>query len=79
VPVSGDRLLGEAEGEIEADEDKVLLIKRIHVRYRLKARPEHREAAERAHEAHARYCPVARSLAPGIAVTTALEFEEVAD
>jgi uncharacterized OsmC-like protein len=56
-------------------EDKVLVIKRIRVRYRLNGCPEDkREAAERAHSFHASRCPVAKSIAGSIAITTELEF-----
>ena len=51
------------------------MIKRIDVRYRLEGCPEDkREAALRAHEHHASRCPVAKSIAGSIAVTTSLEF-----
>ena len=62
----------EAIGEIET-EDRVLVIKRIRVRYRLAVPEEHREEVERVHSFHARYCPVARSLEGGIEVSTELE------
>jgi uncharacterized OsmC-like protein len=56
-------------------EDKVLVIKRIRVRYRLTGCPEDkREAAERAHSFHAGRCPVARSIGGSIEITTQLEF-----
>lgn len=51
----------------------MLVIKRIHVRYRLGVAEEHREEAERVHSFHARYCPVARSLDGAIAISTELE------
>ena len=55
--------------------DKVLVIKRIRVRYRLEGCPEDkREAALRAHEFHASRCPVAVSIAPAIDISTSLEF-----
>lgn len=60
-------------GEIET-EDRVLLIKRIHVRYRLAIPEERREEAERVHSFHARFCPVARSLEGAIDISTELEF-----
>ncbi len=61
-------------GEIEKD-GKVLVVRRIHVDYHLKGTTEEqREAAERAHEFHAAYCPVARSIEDSIEITTALEF-----
>ena len=49
------------------------MIKRITVRYRLRVPDEHREAAERVHGFHARFCPVARSIEGGIDVHTELE------
>jgi len=48
------------------------------VTYRLKLEdPDKREAVERCLGAHAKYCPVARSLMPAIDITTSLEIEEV--
>jgi uncharacterized OsmC-like protein len=56
----------------------VLVLKRIHVTYHLKLEdPDKREAAERVLGVHAKYCPVARSLAPAIDITTSLEVEDV--
>ena len=68
------RLAGEAVGEIEK-EDNVLVIRRIHVVLRLKARQDQRETAERVHGMFADYCPVYRSLKAAIAITTELAFE----
>jgi organic hydroperoxide reductase OsmC/OhrA len=59
-------------GEIE-DEDGVLVIKRITVRYRLAVPEERRADVERVHGFHARFCPVARSLEGGIDIRTELE------
>jgi uncharacterized OsmC-like protein len=68
------RLSCEAEGDVDL-EDKVLVIKRIRVRYTLKDCPEDkREAAERAHAHHATRCPVARSIEAAIPITTELAF-----
>ncbi|MFZ0971627.1 MAG: OsmC family protein [Solirubrobacteraceae bacterium] len=72
IEVDPQRYEVEAIGEIET-EDRVLLIKRIHVRYRLAIPEERREEAERVHSFHARFCPVARSLEGAIDVTTELE------
>jgi len=59
-------------GDIEV-EDKVLVIKRIHVRYELRVPPDaDRQAIERAHNAHAARCPVARSIGGCIDITTEL-------
>ena len=62
------------EGDVELD-DKVLVIKRIRVRYTLRDCPEDkRDAAERAHEFHASRCPVARSIGGCIEITTQLGY-----
>jgi uncharacterized OsmC-like protein len=74
IDASGGRLVGEAEGDVELD-DRVLVIRRIRVRYALAGCPEDkREAAERAHSLHASRCPVARSLEGAIPITTELTF-----
>lgn len=58
-------------------EDKVLVIKRITVQYRLTGCPDDkRDAAERAHSLHAGRCPVAKSIGKSIEITTALEFSD---
>ncbi len=68
-------MTSEAEGEVYV-EDKVLVIKRIHVRYTLRDCPEDkREAAERAHAHHASRCPVAKSIERAIEISTDLAFE----
>jgi len=54
----------------------VLVIRRIHVAYHLKAPAEAKEVVERVHAMHAEYCPVYRSLFKAIQVTTAYELEE---
>lgn len=71
----GDRLTGEAVGEVEETEDKVLVIRRIHVRLHLRAPTEQRATAERVHGMFARFCPVYRSLHTAIAITTELVFD----
>ncbi|HSR40518.1 MAG TPA: OsmC family protein [Longimicrobiales bacterium] len=71
IPSHPDRLEAEAEGEIES-EDGVLVIKRIHVRYRLRVPDGKEDVARRAHEIHRDYCPVYRSITPSIEVTTEL-------
>jgi uncharacterized OsmC-like protein len=62
-------------GEIEKD-GKVLVIKRIHVTYKLRGveGEEAREKVERAHGFHADYCPVARSIRDSIDITTELTY-----
>ena len=51
----------------------MLIIKRIHVSYQLKAEESERETAERVLGFHANHCPVARSIEGCIDVTTSLE------
>ncbi len=69
-------LSSDVKGEIEK-EDKVLVIRRIHVTYHLKLAPENREAAERAHGFHADFCPVARTIRDSVEITTSLEMEDI--
>lgn len=66
----------EARGEVERD-GKVLVIKRIHAEYHLKLDPSQRETAQRVHEMHAEFCPVARTLKGCVQVTTQLHLEDV--
>ena len=63
-------------GEIEK-EDGVLVIRRIHVNYRLSVPDpdEVRDTVARVLEMHVDKCPVARSLKGAIEVTTAVEFQ----
>ena len=63
-------------GEVEKD-GKVLIIKRIHVTYRLRLEAEKRDAAERAHGIHADFCPVARSIRGCIDISTSLEMDDL--
>jgi uncharacterized OsmC-like protein len=70
--------VGEAVGEIELD-GNVLVIRRIHVRLRLKADEAHRETANRVHGIFADKCPVYRSLKAAIAMTTELSFESTSE
>ncbi len=59
-------------GEIGKD-GKVLVIRRIHVLYRLEADPSQRATIERVHGMHAQFCPVARSISGCIEIATDLE------
>ncbi len=69
-------MTSEASGEIEKD-GKVLVIKRIHVTYHLKLKPEQRETAERVHGFHAEKCPVARTIKDCVDISTELIMEDV--
>jgi uncharacterized OsmC-like protein len=66
--------VSEATGEVEL-EDNVLVIRRIHVVLKLKAREADRETANRVHGFFAGKCPIYRTLKPAIAMTTELVFE----
>lgn len=57
-------------------EDGVLVIKRVHVVYTLKLDPGKRETAERVHGMHHDRCPVYRTVAGCIDVTTELRMED---
>lgn len=71
-------MTSEARGEIGKD-GKVLVIRRIHVTYRLKLAPDQHEMAQRVHGFHAEYCPVARTIGGCVEITTSLEIEERTD
>ncbi len=64
-------------GEVEL-EDNVLVIKRIHVRLRLKSEESNRETAGRVHGFYADNCPIYRSLKAAIQISTELIFEPLA-
>jgi len=77
VSASNDRLVSEAVGEVEL-ERRVLVIRRIHVKLRLKAEEAHRETAVRVHGVFAENCPVYLSLRNAVQMTTELIFEPLA-
>ncbi len=58
-------------GEVELEE-KVLVIRRIHVQMELKVAPEQRDTAERVHGFYASSCPLYRTLRSAIAITSEL-------
>ena len=63
-------------GEVEK-EDGVLVVRRIHVVYELKADAEHQETIDRVHAMHADRCPVYRTVSGCIDVPTELRREDV--
>ncbi|MGH2682343.1 MAG: hypothetical protein ACRDIX_03830 [Actinomycetota bacterium] len=73
IPASNGRLVSEVTGEIERTDDGVLVIRRVHVLYRLRADPERREAIDRVLGFHARKCPVARTIGDCVDISTELE------
>ena len=74
IKASEGHLSADVHGEVEK-EDGVLVIRRIHVTYRLRADEENRETVERVHEMHADRCPVYRTLYRCIDVTTEYRLE----
>jgi uncharacterized OsmC-like protein len=56
----------------------VLVVRRIHVAYQLRLRPEQRAAAERAHTVHADSCPIYRTIHGCVDITTSLDLEDIA-
>jgi organic hydroperoxide reductase OsmC/OhrA len=55
---------------------KVLVIRRIHVRYRLRLEPAQREVAERVLGLHTDFCPVARTLRGCIDISISLDMQD---
>jgi uncharacterized OsmC-like protein len=76
VPLGTDGISADVRGEIEREPDNVLVIKRIHIIYHLSSSPDEKERVSQLHEMHAEKCPVYRSLTPGIAITTELDWNE---
>jgi uncharacterized OsmC-like protein len=69
IDASDGRLTAEARGEIE-NEEGVLVIRRIHVEFTLRAPEDTRETVERVHGFYAAKCPVYRSLQAAIQITS---------
>ena len=69
IDASGGRLTADVRGEIEA-EDGVLVIRRIHVAFTLRAPEDARETVERVHGFFADKCPVYRTLRTAIQITS---------
>jgi uncharacterized OsmC-like protein len=75
IDASGGRLTAEVTGEIET-EDKVLVIRRIHVAMRLTSSESVREVVERVHGFYAMRCPLYRTLHGAIQLTSSYELVE---
>jgi uncharacterized OsmC-like protein len=69
IDASDGRLTADVRGEIE-NEDGVLVIRRIHVDFKLRAPESDRETVERVHAFYADKCPVFRSLHAAIQITS---------
>lgn len=77
IAAYGGSLETEVEGDIEEGEHKVLLLTKVHVKYRLKIPKGKREQAERALSLHHSRCPVSQSVERGIHVEWSAEITEV--
>ena len=73
MKASEGALVAEATGEVTKTEDGVLVVRRIHVRYRLEADPDQRDVIDRVHGFHARRCPVARTLGGCVEIRTSYD------
>ena len=69
IDASDGKLTADVRGEIE-DEDGVLVIRRIHVEFTLRAPEDTRETVDRVHGFYADKCPVYRSLRAAIQITS---------
>ena len=74
ISTSGGRLHAEVRGDVGVEE-KVLVIRRIHIVYHLRAAAADRETIERVHAVHHSGCPVYRSLYRGIEITSEVHLE----
>jgi uncharacterized OsmC-like protein len=67
---------GRPSAQLEV-EDGVLVIRRVRMLVRLRAEESQREAAERVIEVYASQCPVYRTIAKAIDITTELDFQPI--
>jgi uncharacterized OsmC-like protein len=69
IDASEGRLTANVRGEIES-EDGVLVIRRIHIEFTLRAPEDMRTTVDRVHGFFADKCPIYRSLRPSIQITS---------
>jgi uncharacterized OsmC-like protein len=69
IDASDGRLTAQVRGEIESD-DGVLVIRRIHIAFTLRAPEDVRETVERVHGIFASRCPIYRSLHTAIEISS---------
>ena len=69
IDASGGRLSAAVRGDVET-EDGVLVIRRIHAEFTLRASETHREKVDRVHGFYIDKCPVYRSLRAAIQITS---------
>jgi uncharacterized OsmC-like protein len=76
IPAYGGTLETEVEGAIEEGEQKVLLLTKVRITYKLKVPRGKRDQAERALALHESRCPVSQSVQRGIQVEWSAEIVE---
>jgi uncharacterized OsmC-like protein len=72
IDASNGRLTADVTGEVETEE-RVLVIRRIHVAMRLAVPEESRATVEHAHGSYAMRCPLYRTLHKAIQLTSSVE------
>jgi uncharacterized OsmC-like protein len=72
INASEGRLVAQVRGEIESDAG-VLVIRRVHVSFKVRAPEELRPTIERVHAVYAQKCPVYRTLQPAMQITSLYE------
>ena len=72
IDASDGRLTADVRGEIET-EDGVLVIRRIHAEFTLRASQDIQETVERVHGVYIDRCPVYRSLRSAIQITSSFK------
>jgi uncharacterized OsmC-like protein len=77
IAAYGGSLETEVEGDIEEGENKVLLLTKVRIKYRLKIPAGKREQAERALSLHHSRCPVSQSVERGIRVEWSADIAEL--
>jgi uncharacterized OsmC-like protein len=77
IPAYAGTLETAVEGDIEEGKDKVLLLTRVHLNYKMKVPKGRREQAERALALHESRCPVSQSVQRGIRVEWSADITEV--
>jgi uncharacterized OsmC-like protein len=70
INASEGRLVAEVRGESDGG---VLVIRRVHVRFTLRASEQARATVERVHGVYAQKCPVYRTLQPAMQITSSYE------
>jgi len=74
IDASDGRLTADVRGEIE-NEEGVLVIRRIHIAFNLRAPENVRAIVERVHGVFANKCPIFRSLHTAIEITSSYNLE----